>query len=101
MGFPGLDVLGVGYWKPPPGSGNMVVLPNFGILPEFGDMCPGSVACPFLHTETSAGSVPRQFLTSAAGDTSLSDSGLAFYFSTVGHPFYLGRYARSAFVRAG
>ena len=68
------DVLGVAYGKPLPESRAMIVLPNFvgdpepsGILPEFGDMCPGSVACPCLHTETSAGSVPRQFLTSAAG----------------------------------
>ena len=77
------DVSGVGYGKPPLGSGDMVVLPNFagnfdpeagGILPEFGELCSGSVACPCLHTETLAGSAPRQFLTSAAGDTSLSDN---------------------------
>ena len=55
----------------------MLVLPNFvgdfdpgprRILPEFGDMCSGSVACPCLHTETSAGSWPQQFSTLAAGD---------------------------------
>ena len=89
----------------------MIVLPNYisdfdpkprRILPEFRDMCPGSVACLCLHTETSAGSAPRQFLTSAAGDTSLSDDwdSLSFYLSTVGHPFYLGWYGRSSFVRA-
>ena len=85
------DILGVGYGKPPPGSGDMIVFPNFvrdfdpepsGILPEFGDMCPGSVACPCLHTETSAGSAPRQFLTSAAGDTSLSDDSVIHCLST-------------------
>ena len=84
QGFP--DVLGAGYGKPSPGSGDMLVLPNFvgdfdpgfrRILPEFGDICPGSVACPCLQTETSAGSGPQQFSTSAEGDTPpLDDSGI-------------------------
>ena len=60
----------------------MIVLLNFvgdfdsdpkRILPEFRDMCPGSAAFPCLHSETSAGSTPRQLLTSTAGDTSISD----------------------------
>ena len=52
------------------------------IWPEFGDMCPGSVACPCLHTEASAGSGPRQFSSPASGDSPLSDgSGIRCLFT--------------------
>ena len=80
MRFP--DILAAGSGKPSPVSGDMLGLPNFvgdfdpgprRILPNFGSMCPGSVACPCLHTDALAGSGPQQFSTSAAGHSPLSD----------------------------
>ena len=99
MRFP--DVLGAGSGKPSTGSGDMLVLPNFvgdfdpgprRILPEFGDMYPGSVACPCLHTETSAGSGPDSYDLGGGGYTPfgrLGDS-MSFYLKTVGPLCCLG-----------
>ena len=71
MKFP--DVLGTIATEPGNlslGSGAMLIWPDFAsdfgtgpwrIWPEFGDMGPGVIACPCLHTETSAGSGPDSF----------------------------------------
>ena len=62
IGF--LSAFATGPGKPSPGSGDMLVLPNFAsdsgpepgkLLPESGDLVPESVACLCLHTLTSAG----------------------------------------------
>ena len=87
MKFP--DVLGTiatEHGNLSPGSSVMLIWPGFAsdfgpgpprIWPELGDMGPGIIACPCLHTETSAGSGPRQLSTWAAGDLPLlHDSGI-------------------------